>query len=201
METTSLWWKEGVILKEYKKMGQIKYFPIKKIDLMDLSELIARNDFSDENFSISAKIDTLSITEISIEAFLAHKEVPDPLFNYEISCTKFNSNYELEKRASLYVENKYSSILSVSGLDETWVLGKFLQINEFINRKFELYEEEQKRIEKDNAVAVEYKDREIIVTETILQKFGRSSQLEKIVAIATVVAVVIAALQLISMWL
>jgi hypothetical protein len=77
--------------------------------------------------------------------------------------------------------------LSVSGFDEVWVLGKFQQINEFINRKSEQYEEEQKIIDKGT-----------MIPETILQKLGRRSLLEKAAAIAVIIGL---ALQLISMLL
>ncbi|MGD0951274.1 MAG: hypothetical protein ABR985_02590 [Methanotrichaceae archaeon] len=179
--------KNSKILKKYEKRGELKYLPIRKKDLSDLVELIVDKDFSDKNLSISTEIDTISIKGSSLEAFLAHKDVPDPLNRYEITSIKYDAHKNIEKTIYLSIYSKNSSNLSVSGFDEVWVLGKFQQINEFINRKSEQYEEEQKRMEK-----------EIINPETILQKLGRRSLLEKAAGIAVIIG---AALQLISMLL
>jgi hypothetical protein len=151
----------GYFLKRYGKNEKVKYLPIRKKDLNDIIELIVENDFLDKNLSISTDIDTLSIEEKSIEAFLAHKEVPDPLNKYQITSMKYTLNHdELEKYIDLRIYSEYSSNLSVSGLDQQWVLGKFQQINDFINRKLEQYEQEQKNIEKDEPmVAVDKKSK------------------------------------------
>jgi hypothetical protein len=190
---------EGVVLKQYGKNENIKYLPIRKTDLVDLVELIVDHVFSDKIFFIRTSIDTLSIEERSIEAFLAHKEVPDPLNEYTITSYKYDSNHvNAEKYISLTIYSEHYSKLSVSDVDETWVLGKFQQINGFINKKFVQYKEEQRHIENDKAVAIEYKDKEIIIPETILQRLERRSWLEKIGAIvgitagiATIIAIIL----------
>jgi hypothetical protein len=80
-------------------------------------------------------------------------------------------------------------------MNQAWVLGKFQQINDFIDGKLKQYENEKK------AVAVEYKDKEIVIPETLLQKLERRSLLDKVVALAVIAGAIIAALQLRLMWL
>ena len=179
--------KKSKIQKKYEKKEEIKYLQIRKKDLADLMELIVDNNFSDKNLSISTEIDTVSIEGSSVGAFLAHKDVPDPLNRYAIISIKNDVHSNIEKNIYLNVYSNNSSSLSVSGFDEVWVLGKFQQINEFINRKSEQYEEEQKIIDKGT-----------MIPETILQKLGRRSLLEKAAAIAVIIGL---ALQLISMLL
>jgi hypothetical protein len=88
---------EGVVLKEYKKCGGIKYLPIRKKDLADLTELILENSTPNDTFIISTELGTLNIEENSIEAFLAHKEVPDPLSRYDIMHIVFDSIVKKKK--------------------------------------------------------------------------------------------------------
>ena len=182
--------KNSEIQEEYKRYELIKSFPISKRDLADIIDLIAKNDFSGEGLSISTKIDTLSIKGKSTEAFLAHKEVPDPLREFDITFMKYDLNYKIEKWVALYAHDNLSADLNVSGSDETWVLGKIQQIKEFINKKYEQYEEEQKRMKKDKALAIEYRDKEIIIPENLLKRL-ELSRLEKLVAIAVILATII----------
>lgn len=142
-------------------MEKIKYLPIRKEDLAYLADLVVDCNYSDKYFSISTTIDALSIREHSIEAFLVHKQVPDRLVEYKIESIKSNLNQEIENFVHIHMHNQYYADLHISGSDETWVQGKFHQINEFINRKLEKYEQEQKSIEKDKAVTVEDKSRKI----------------------------------------
>lgn len=162
--------------------------------------MIMKNDFSDEDLSLSIQIDALSIKGKSIEAFLAHKEVPDPLRKFDIIYTKSDLSHKIEKRVALYISDNLAAILIVSGLDKTWVLGKFQQIKEFLNRKLEHYEEEQKRMENDKVMAIRYKDKEIVIPETILQRLERTSTLEKIVAIFVILGAIAAIIPIIQTW-
>jgi len=125
------------------------------MDLTDLIELIIENNSANKKIcKISTIIETLSIEERSIEAFLAHKEIPDKLDNCDISYHVISSNHKTEKYVSLTIAAKYISRLTVHGWDEAWVLGKFQQIEGFINKKFDQYTEEQKL--KYDAATVQY---------------------------------------------
>jgi hypothetical protein len=73
-------------------------------------------------------LDTLSIKEPSIEAFLAHKEVPEPLNRYEMMFIRLDSNKKIESSIYLNIIGKNWSSLSVSGLNQAWVLGKFSKL-------------------------------------------------------------------------
>jgi hypothetical protein len=154
---------EGVVLKTYEKVEIIKYLPIRKKDLADLAEITVDNNFSDKHFSISTKIDTLSIEESSIEAFLAHKEVPDSLSEFNIISVKFDLNQEKEKKVTISTYDQWAR-LGVYGLDKAWVLGKFRQITDFLNSKLKQYEEEQKPKEKDKTLATEHENNKILKT-------------------------------------
>ena len=182
-------------MKEYKKCGEVKYFPIRKKDFADLTELILENSTPNYASYISTESDTLKIEENSIEAFLAHKEVPDPLSRYAIQHIGYDSNHGKEKDIYLQMRSKNSTFLSVSGMNQAWVLGKFQQINDFIDGKLKQYEDEKK------SSAVEYKDKEIVIPETLLQKLERRSLLDRVVALAVIAGAIIAALQLRLMWL
>jgi hypothetical protein len=195
--------KSRKIQEQYAKKEKGKFFPVSKKDLRDITDLIMKNDFSDEDLSISTQIDTLSIKGRSIEAFLAHGEVPDPLREFSITFIKSNLSNEIEKVVIFYIFDNLSTHLDVSGLDKTWVLGKFQQIKEFINRKLEQYEEEQKRMENEKAMAISHKDKEIVISKTILQRLEHTSPLEKIVAIFVIlgaIAAIIAIIPTIQTW-
>jgi len=140
-------------------------------------------------------LDTLCIKEPLIEAFLAHKEVPEPLNKYDMLLIGYDSNKKMERSIYLNVTGKNWSSLSVSGLNQAWVLGKFQQINDFIDGKLKQNEDEKK------AFRVVYKAKEIMIPETILQKLEHRSLLDKVVALAVIAGAIIAALQLRLMWL
>ena len=103
-------------MKKHEKIETIKYFPIRKKDLADFVEIIVENKSTEFNFSIITKIDTLSIEESSIEAFLDHKEVPDPLIRYWIFSAKYDLNHEIEKLVRLSILSKNMAELEISGL-------------------------------------------------------------------------------------
>jgi len=89
---------------------------------------------------------------------------------------------QIMKKKKPYTYNSWQKFesLSVSGMNQAWVLGKFQQINDFIDGKLKQYKMKKK------AVAVEYNDKEIVISETILQKLERRSLLDKVVALAVI---------------
>ena len=163
----------------HKKSGFIKYTSIKKKDLRDLTEkiILEKNPLDNYNALISTNIDTLCIDEKSIEAFLAHEEVPDLLSNYRV----FYSEYFDQMRSIDLDVGNLQSFLFVSGSDEAWVLGKFQQIEKFLNSKLDEYNEEQKRLDRNETI--ELKVDKIVIPESILRKFEKRkpSELAKLI--------------------
>jgi hypothetical protein len=171
--------------------------------LPDLVELIMDNKSSDKYLLISTEIDTFSIEENSIEAFLEQKDIPDPLNQYKIRFYEVDSNHKgIEKYLILNINSKYSCI-SITGIDKKWVEGIFQVINIFIDRKIKQYEEEQKHSEKEKIVVVEIREKkniekdepvankEAIVSETtLLQKLEHKSPWKKTIAIAAIMTAI-----------
>ena len=177
----------------HKKSGIIKYTSIKKKDLRDLTEkiILEKNPLDNYNALISTNIDTLCIDEKSIEAFLAHVEVPDLLSNYRVEYCDQMRYIDLDVR-------NLQPFLFVSGSDEAWVLGKFQQIEKFLNSKLDEYNEEQKRLDRNETI--ELKVDKIVIPESILRKFEKRKPSELAMLILTILLLVIGILQLISMW-
>ena len=92
-------------MKIYTKADNVKYFSIRKKDLLDLTELITQGFPPEAHIYISTHVDTVSIEENSIEAFISHKEIPDLLKKYKIYVVKFESSHT-EKMVILDVYSK-----------------------------------------------------------------------------------------------
>jgi hypothetical protein len=82
-----------------------------------------------------------NIEEDSIEAFLAHGDIPDQIYNCSISSRKYNSKFESQKVANLDMS---LDLIYIMGNDEAWVLGKFHQLETFLNKKIDLLDSEKK---------------------------------------------------------
>ena len=154
-------------MNEFNKSGDIKYFPISKTDLKDLEEIIVDNNSSDKYFAIYTIINILKISENSIGALLGHKEIPDRLSQYDIKSIKLDSNHVAEKYINMHIMNEHVSSLHISGFDEAWVRGKFQQIEEFINDKFDKFNEEQKLAGKFDAPTKNEKDNKTVIPATL----------------------------------
>ena len=186
---------KAILLRTYNMSEIIKYIPIKKKDLQDLTEIIMeKNPPYDIYAFISTDIDTLCIEEKSIESFLAHKEVLDLLSNYRV----YYREYVDQKRFIDLKIHESFSFLQVSGPDEAWVLGKFQQIKKFLNSKLDQYNEEQKQLDKNETI--ELNKVNVAVPKSILQRFEKKGQLEKAMLFVTILLLIIGILQLISMW-
>ena len=92
-------------MKIYTKADNVKYFSIRKKDLLDLTELITQGFPPEAHIYISTHVDTVSIEENSIEAFISHKEIPDLLKKYKIYVVKFESSHT-EKMVILDIYSK-----------------------------------------------------------------------------------------------
>ncbi len=90
--------------------------------MKNLIKLMADNNLSDKYLIISSTLGSLTVSENSVEAFLAHEDVPDPLVNLDIKCYKWGKNHENEKIVRTYIQGVHTSFLSVEGLNEAWVL-------------------------------------------------------------------------------
>jgi hypothetical protein len=157
-------------MKEFKERDDVNYFPIKIDDLKDIIDLIAQGFSPGSHIFISTNFNNIFISESSYESFVAHKEIPDLLNNYEIYAIESGSNGIQEKMLLLNVFSKYQSNLIVTGSDETWVKGKFHLVKDLLKHKFDQYQEEQNvsrdRVEPTIAPTLEKNKTETIVSET-----------------------------------
>jgi len=167
-------------LKEFIKSEFIKNVPISKIDLKNLWEMIVGNNQSDLDSTIYITVDMLKIEEKSIEALLAHKEIPDRLSGYEIR--SYNRDSKYKSAIDLTTNTGASSHLYITGYDEAWVRGKFQQIEEFINSKFDKFNKEQKLAEKIDVSAKKEKDNKTEIPTTLM-RLGKNSEISKVAQI------------------
>jgi hypothetical protein len=102
---------------------------IDKNDLLKLNELI-KTAFSEEDIrvKISTDYDNIRINTESIDDFLTLNGMPDKLGRLEINI------YGNEKYINIMLAD-YRMHLSISGKDETWVLGTFHKLSTFFNDK------------------------------------------------------------------
>jgi hypothetical protein len=92
----------------------------------------------EDDLRIEVDLLTLSIRANSIEEFLSHKELPEVLNNIEIRMIGWDNESNIDKSVYLTIDyrNHGKRIwLSVSGYDQTWVLGKYALIEGFLREK------------------------------------------------------------------
>lgn len=135
-------------MKEYVRSEYFKYIQFGKKELKDIWEIIADDNSYDSTISVT--VDMLNIKEKSIDALLAHKQIPDTLGKYQIT----SYNHSSGKAIHLNALPKVHLHLWISGSDEVWVRGKFQQIEEFMNSKFDQFDEKQKLAEKNELPTV-----------------------------------------------
>lgn len=124
-------------MPKYQKEGSIKFYPFDIKDFFPhLVETISDHfPFSTiEYFSIKTELlPSLSVEEHSIKEFVSHKELPEILNNLTISI----SNWLIYKHLYLNIDyrNGKRIFLIVEGDDNTWVLGMYALIEEFLKEK------------------------------------------------------------------
>ena len=91
-----------------------------------------------DDLGIEVDLPALSIKENSIEGILSHKELPEVLNNIKISMIGWDNERNIDKNVYLtinYQEPIKRIWLSVGGSDQTWVLGKYALIENFLKDK------------------------------------------------------------------
>lgn len=124
-------------MKKYTKSLKLDASKLELNDLNHLVEIITKTFSENErnkHFEILTRLDDLHIRSESLEEFLKHKELPNRLNNLSISITGWNENRDIDKSVRLLLYKTYTN-LDVNGDEETWIIGKSSQINEFLKKK------------------------------------------------------------------
>jgi hypothetical protein len=129
-------------MKNYTKKAKILPCRLRKDDLLDLIRIVQDTFPSSdrkEDFEISTNLKNISIYENSIEDFLKHKELPEKFNRLSFRIMGWSKDQEIGKRKiakgvrMVFFDNFID--LDVDGIDQTWVLGKYTQIKEFLSKK------------------------------------------------------------------
>lgn len=124
-------------MKEYSKSGYINPCRFKKEDLLELVEIL-KESFPPSNrkeyFEISTNFHGVYIRSNDIEEFLKHKELPDKLSRLSLRIIGWSENREIDKTVCITFYDNYIS-LNVNGKEQAWVLGKYVQIKDFLKKK------------------------------------------------------------------
>jgi len=122
-------------MKKYQTYKEIRACKITRRDLNDLIKKVTES-FSEkdikENLQISTDLPNISITEKDLESFLRHEELPQKIYNLSI---KIN---DWENGISRYVSirfSEYSGRMIIDGDQESWVMGKSIQLEKFFKSK------------------------------------------------------------------
>jgi hypothetical protein len=124
-------------MRSYTKRVRLHPCRLEKPDLLRLVEIVEEVIPVSEikqHFRISTDLPTIKIEENSVEDFLKHGDLPNKLNELSILIFRLNESGETERSVYLSFTSTYI-VVSVEGLDETWVLGKFEQITQFLKEK------------------------------------------------------------------
>jgi hypothetical protein len=117
-------------MKEYTKTLSVGSLKLTREDLHQLVQLIHQGHAARQvcNFIISTQLRELEITDDDLGRFLLHSELPGCLDNISVDwqAIRMNDGYAINK-ISLQL-GKTSSQLQVSSINETWMLGKRVQL-------------------------------------------------------------------------
>jgi hypothetical protein len=126
--------------KEYRKSGELSSCKLTKTDLVELFEYINGVYLNEEpSYDISSSFEHVEFRGDNFKTFLNIKGLPNVLDNLEIRC------YAEKKYLTLFFSH-FRNYLSVSGLDETWVLGTYQKIENFLRQKRSFYHYFYRRI-------------------------------------------------------
>lgn len=122
---------------KFNRQSKIHPCYLSKEDLKALVSLI-RSDFpkSDrvEDFRIRTYSDTLDISENSLDDFLAHKRMLTVLTRLIIEIIGWSDDCEIDKSLEITFYDNYINF-NVSGVSESWVNGKYIQVTDFLKKK------------------------------------------------------------------
>ncbi len=124
-------------MKDYSQHKDIHPCKLEKNDLFELVKIIKKG-FAEtnrkEDLQIRSHIPNVSIYENSLEDFLKHKDIPNIINRLSIEQIGWNNKREIDKKVSITFYDNFIDF-DVSGFDEEWVLGKSMQIQNFLRKK------------------------------------------------------------------
>ena len=124
-------------MKEYTKSGSIHPCKLERNDLLKLVKIVKETSpISErkEDFEISTNLPNIAIRSNSIEDFLKHEELPDKFNRLSFRIIGWSENREIDKSIQMIFYDNFIN-LYVEGIDQTWVLGKYSQITDFLRKK------------------------------------------------------------------
>jgi len=124
-------------VKEYTKSLDVHPCKLERDDLLKLITIVKETfpiSERKEDFKVSTNFPNISIRENSIEDFLAHKELPQRFNRLSIEIIGWDKNSKIDKTVRMTFYDNFIE-LDVNGVDETWVLGKYAQITNFLSKK------------------------------------------------------------------
>jgi hypothetical protein len=123
-------------MKKYTKSGRMNPCKLEIDDLQDLIKILREkipNSERKEDFEITTNLKNININSNSLEDFLAHRELPNNFNRLSLRNISWNEN-RIDK--SIRIEFTVNFIeLNIDGMDETWVLGKYTQVSNFLKNK------------------------------------------------------------------
>jgi hypothetical protein len=127
------------LMKEYVKSATPQPCRLKKGDLVRLAQIISdqanlADRYTKRHFRVSVDLRNVHVTAESIEDLLEQQDLPDKFTTLKIYMSESSLDLNLDR--VIYLRFSDSGIsLEVSGPDETWVLGKYAQIKDFLREK------------------------------------------------------------------
>ncbi len=124
-------------MKEYQKSGKIHPCRLEKADLSQLVEIIKKTfpiSNRKEDFELSTNLPTITVRENSLEDFLKHEELPDKINRLSIRIIGWDENREIDRNIRITFYDNFI-LLDVAGFDQTWVIGKYSLITDFLKKK------------------------------------------------------------------
>ena len=124
-------------MKEYTKSVNVHPCKLERDDLLKLITIVKETfpiSERKEDFKVSTNLPSIFIRENSIEDFLTHKELPQRFNRLSIEIIGWDKNREIDKTVRMTFYDNFITLV-VTGVDETWVLGKYSQITNFLRKK------------------------------------------------------------------
>ena len=124
-------------MKEYTKSREIHPCKLERDDLLKLIKIV-KEGFPDSErdiyFKLYSNLPNVSIESHSIEDFLEQEELPDKLNRLSIEIMGYDQDHRnINKNIHITFYDNYIN-LDINGEDQTWVLGKYAQIYDFLKK-------------------------------------------------------------------
>ncbi len=123
-------------MKKYTKVTDVSPCRLTRADLIQIEEVI-RGDIGTkkvEDFNVNSNLSNVNISENSINDFLNHKDLPKIISRLSISIIGWSKENSIDKSINLTFYDNFIT-LKITGDSETWVNGKFLQLDNLLKTK------------------------------------------------------------------